>query len=266
MRRLLGQAFLAAQALAACEARIRGRAMSQDLSVPAVEGALGWGDEDLLHTAPPQEAPLTRDAGGPSTLEAIANGTWQAPEPTDVLDPLDPLGGALQTPPGEVTAPEAVEAPAESVAAPLREEVEAAPAERTVAADNASECVTRLDPRIEMPALLLYRLQAAPEGTPCIFGVVDKDEGSHCVHDDGKHGSFGWCYTKRDKTQWGSCSESCPLFGTATIFAHRIEHVEQRLEDLIALLKGAEEAPGAPPPSPVGSSVAAELDDRPVAA
>lgn len=87
-----------------------------------------------------------------------------------------------------------------------------------------SSCVTREEPR----ASVLGYTTAEP-GTLCVFGVDDRDEGFHCIMDDEKYGSFGWCYTSKDADAWGSCSESCPLFGPPKILAAKIEKLRNTM-------------------------------------
>mmetsp|Transcript_83922 Transcript_83922/g.237765 ORF Transcript_83922/g.237765 Transcript_83922/m.237765 type:complete len:374 (-) Transcript_83922:160-1281(-) len=91
-------------------------------------------------------------------------------------------------------------------------------------------CHTRIDPRTERRFQFLFRARPAAQGTPCLFGVAAEDESSHCVMDGGRYGSFGWCYTKPDRSQWGSCSEGCPLEGSAELLAGRIDRLTDRVE------------------------------------
>jgi len=73
----------------------------------------------------------------------------------------------------------------------------------------------------------------APAGTQCMFGVDSRDEGFHCIYDHAKHGSFGWCYTKSDKSEWGSCSESCPTKGPTRVLSQRIEGLQNKIKLLL---------------------------------
>jgi len=91
-----------------------------------------------------------------------------------------------------------------------------------------TSCTTRADPRSGSWQFQFGVNTAAP-GTPCIFGVVPADEGSHCILSDGKYGSFGWCYTRPDRTEWGSCAEGCPLVGTEGVIAKRVDSLTYRL-------------------------------------
>ena len=46
---------------------------------------------------------------------------------------------------------------------------------------------------------------------------------------NGKYGSFGWCYTRSDRTEWGSCAEGCPFVGTADVIAKRLDRLTFRV-------------------------------------
>lgn len=103
---------------------------------------------------------------------------------------------------------------------------------------NATKCVTRADPRVES-----WFGKTAPEGTPCVFGVDDRDEGQHCVMEDGlPYGSFGWCWTMEDRSEWGSCGEKCPLVGHAKVLGKKIKRVDKMLRRVQKLLNGSEES------------------------
>jgi len=95
-------------------------------------------------------------------------------------------------------------------------------------------CTTRRDPRVERRLQFLRYSHPAPAGTKCIFGVVPEDERSHCIQDGGKFGSFGWCYTLQDRSQWGSCSENCPLEGSTEVLAHRIDKLTKTVRTALA--------------------------------
>jgi len=94
---------------------------------------------------------------------------------------------------------------------------------------NLSTCITREDPRVSST---FYA--TSPVGTPCVFGVDVRDEGSHCIMEGGKYGSFGWCFTSKSKQSWGSCSESCPLFGPAKVLDAKINSVRAGLKKVLA--------------------------------
>merc|ERR1719379_1506213 len=81
-----------------------------------------------------------------------------------------------------------------------------APGNLTAAGYHVDGCVVVEDPRFQKES------SVAP-GTPCMFKADVRDEGYHCIPDTDL-GTFGWCYTKLDKSEFGRCAESCPLWGT----------------------------------------------------
>lgn len=94
---------------------------------------------------------------------------------------------------------------------------------------------------------------AAPEGTKCVFGVDPRDEGGYCIHDDpATHGANGWCWTKLDKSQWGSCNEACPLVGHDKVMLQSIKETGDALRALLPVLckKLGKFCPKTPPPLP----------------
>lgn len=115
--------------------------------------------------------------------------------------------------------------------------------------NEESHCKTRVDPRVHST---MY--ETSPEGTECVFGVDDADEGSHCIFDDGQFGSFGWCYTSKDKSSWGSCDESCPLAGPFKILGTKVDEVLRRLQAVKdALRASAMTSTTVPPKAKVGN-------------
>eukprot|EP00419_Tripos_fusus_P032250 CAMPEP_0172778350 /NCGR_PEP_ID=MMETSP1074-20121228/201863_1 /TAXON_ID=2916 /ORGANISM="Ceratium fusus, Strain PA161109" /LENGTH=398 /DNA_ID=CAMNT_0013615281 /DNA_START=96 /DNA_END=1291 /DNA_ORIENTATION=- len=92
---------------------------------------------------------------------------------------------------------------------------------RSGVAHTIPGCVTQFDERVTS-----LTLKTAKPGTSCVFGIDDRDEGGHCIMEDGKYGSFGWCWTSKNKDSWGSCSEACPLFGFYKILGKRIDHLK----------------------------------------
>lgn len=94
-------------------------------------------------------------------------------------------------------------------------------------ANGTVNCTTREEPRA-----VAFGYTTSPPGTPCIFGTDDRDEGSHCILDDGKYGSFGWCFTSSDHASWGSCNDKCPLFGQAKILAKKIDSLHEAIHKL----------------------------------
>merc|ERR1719499_3049790 len=91
-------------------------------------------------------------------------------------------------------------------------------------------CLTREDSRAKV-----FGYATSLPGTACVFGTDPRDEGSHCIMDKGAYGSFGWCFTSQDTSSWGSCSESCPLFGPAKVLADEIRSLGERLAEIRAL-------------------------------
>eukprot|EP00927_Polykrikos_kofoidii_P059654 TRINITY_DN54796_c0_g1_i1.p1 TRINITY_DN54796_c0_g1~~TRINITY_DN54796_c0_g1_i1.p1 ORF type:complete len:393 (-),score=68.17 TRINITY_DN54796_c0_g1_i1:129-1232(-) len=120
-------------------------------------------------------------------------------------------------------------------------------------------CKTRVDPRVHS---MMY--ETSPEGTECVFGVDDADEGSHCIFDDGQFGSFGWCYTSKDRSSWGSCDETCPLVGPFKILGTKVNEVLRRLQALNdALRASAMTSTSAPPKAKVGNVSTASPKAKP---
>eukprot|EP00927_Polykrikos_kofoidii_P042631 TRINITY_DN3665_c0_g2_i1.p1 TRINITY_DN3665_c0_g2~~TRINITY_DN3665_c0_g2_i1.p1 ORF type:complete len:551 (+),score=118.06 TRINITY_DN3665_c0_g2_i1:75-1727(+) len=103
-----------------------------------------------------------------------------------------------------------------------------------------TECTTREDLRIQSMGYV-----SSPPGTPCVFGVVNEDEGAHCIYDEGMYGSLGWCYTSENKTSWGACSENCPLFGPLMKIGRKVDEVLRRVESLRDSFAPASGAAGA---------------------
>jgi len=94
-------------------------------------------------------------------------------------------------------------------------------------------CVTKEDPRIKA-----WFTETSPAGTPCVFGVDGdvRDEGSHCIFDNGQFGSNGWCYTAKDRSSWGSCGGNCPLYGPSKQLASKIDHVDKKVDEVAQAL------------------------------
>jgi len=72
----------------------------------------------------------------------------------------------------------------------------------------------------------------SPAGTKCVFGLDERDERKHCILEDMKYGSLGWCYTSESKDSWGPCSESCPLFGPFKVLGNKVKQVHNEIEKL----------------------------------
>lgn len=101
---------------------------------------------------------------------------------------------------------------------------------------EATMCATRKDARARA-----FFATTSPEGTPCVFGVEGdvRDEGLHCIYDDGMYGSNGWCYTAKDRTSWGSCNEHCPLYGSAATLGRKIQSVAKVIKEVATLVNGS---------------------------
>lgn len=117
------------------------------------------------------------------------------------------------------------------------------PKKEAAAAEEAQEgnqsaaqppaCVTRQDPR----AQAWWSLTAKP-GTPCVFGADDRDEGKHCIPGI-EFGTMGWCWTKKDRSEWGSCSDGCPLYGAHHVISKKIEGVSKKIDVVASHLTDA---------------------------
>lgn len=86
-------------------------------------------------------------------------------------------------------------------------------------------CETRKGPG----STLVSMGSESPPGTKCIFGVDVRDRGAHCILEL-EYGTFGWCFTSKDKSSWGSCNEKCQLIGENRVLGEKIkEAAEQQL-------------------------------------
>jgi len=96
-------------------------------------------------------------------------------------------------------------------------------------------CTVKEDPRATA-----WFMETSPEGTPCVFGVDGdvRDEGSHCIFDNGDFGSNGWCYTAKDRSAWGSCNDLCPLYGPAKQLGKKIDHMSKQVDTVLDKLNG----------------------------
>lgn len=105
---------------------------------------------------------------------------------------------------------------------------EAKKEEKPMEEEAKGGCVTHFDPRVES-----YTVDTAKVGTPCIFGADERDEGNHCIPDM-EYGSFGWCYTKLDLSEWGSCGAHCPLFGAPKVLNTEIEAITDKINSIVS--------------------------------
>lgn len=99
---------------------------------------------------------------------------------------------------------------------------------------SATDCVTRKDERAHA-----WFAETAPPGSPCLFGVDVRDEGSHCIFEEGIYGSNGFCYTAADKSAWGSCNENCPLYGQGAQLGKKIDSVAKVMKTVKKKLLGS---------------------------
>lgn len=95
-------------------------------------------------------------------------------------------------------------------------------------ASNDTNCTTMETSLLKSQA---FWAKVAPPNTPCVFGLDDGDEGNHCVAQH-EFGSWGWCWTKKDKSEWGSCGGTCPLIGKPNILGKHIDKAEVMLKNL----------------------------------
>lgn len=109
--------------------------------------------------------------------------------------------------------------------------------EADVANVTTTACATRKDPRARQ-----WFAQTAAKGTPCVFGADPDDEGSHCIFDDGDYGSNGWCWTKKDRSEWGSCNSHCPLWGQHKVLGDKIDEVSDTLDRIASKVAASDEA------------------------
>jgi len=111
----------------------------------------------------------------------------------------------------------------------------------------------------------MLRGHFAPPGTPCMFGLDDRDEGYHCILDNGYYGSLGWCYTAKDRSSWGACNADCPLFGPLKKIGDRLKKdlvaPVQKFGDRLKQLEKQLEGPLMSGSVPVAKEGAAGSDD-----
>jgi len=94
----------------------------------------------------------------------------------------------------------------------------------------ATGCATKEDERAKA-----WFAETAAVGSPCVFGVDGdvRDEGSHCIYDNGDFGSNGWCYTAKDRSSWGSCNGLCPLYGQNQQLGAKIDNVDKIVDKVL---------------------------------
>lgn len=225
-------------------------------------------------TAPAKEA--NKSSAFSQMTVALHDKVYQDPTtPPPAADAATPAPDAATTPPpaGD-TAAATTGAPPAGEAAP---EANASAAENatnatgnatntTAAGEGATLCETKEDSRIAA-----WFTETAAPGTPCVFGVDARDEGSHCIFSGGEFGSNGWCFTSKEGSAWGSCNEHCPLYGEHAKLASKIDKVSDMVgsvnTQMEAKLGGdapADEASATTPP-PADAAPAADAKTAPAA-
>jgi hypothetical protein len=94
-------------------------------------------------------------------------------------------------------------------------------------------CATRYDSRATSNSFTTV----SKAGAHCVFGIDERDEGSHCILSDGSYGTNGWCWTSEDRTTWGSCNEYCPLWGAAGVLEKRIDKMGLAVTNLLKKIR-----------------------------
>lgn len=110
---------------------------------------------------------------------------------------------------------------------------------------NKSGCLTSRDQTLAKDNAWFPWMVSLPR-VPCKFGIDPYDEGWHCMGiGDPKYGSYGWCYTRDDMTEWGLCGENCPLAGPLAKLGNKMEGLREELHKgdhlLLDVLKGLAE-------------------------
>jgi len=176
------------------------------------EAADSSGKPEANDASPKEEPPAATSA--PATSAAPAN--TQVPAPTPTKAPAAAAPAPTEMPaPGEAPSGSNVTSPPNTTTATT-----------TTLGHTVALCGTRNDPSVSNMSLYYT---AAPEGTPCVFGADDRDEGAHCIFDDVKYGAFGWCWTNVQMDTWGSCNATCPLFGPLKVLEDKLDRLRQSL-------------------------------------
>jgi len=207
------------------------------MNVPDMVRALAQGDlldNAASTTARPRPLP-PRSTRPASTTRAATTTTSASTSAAGATTAARTPTGTTTMATEPATTPEATTPiPEETTAAPepdtTRVILPPVPVATTTLFENLVGCATRADPRVERRLMFARRSKPAPDGTPCVFGAVDRDEGNHCVYDSGRFGSFGWCFTRYDRTQWGSCSEFCAPGGSTDLIIARIDLLAEKVQ------------------------------------
>lgn len=200
----------------------------------SVNGSAGASDEQAAKIAPAAASEMPKEM--PKEMSKTNNTNTSA---VQITDPNSSETVTYNTPASEAltaTSPEPTTA-AKTVDATSAKD---ATSESKGTSAKQSSCSTRKDVRAAA-----WFAETAPEGSPCVFGVDARDEGSHCILDNGKYGSHGWCYTVEEATEWGSCDKGCPLHGSTKAVAAKIDVLADQVGQLkkrVLAVKGAKVA------------------------
>jgi len=163
-------------------------------------------------------------------LVALANGTDAAP---DTANASKGLSNATDGAKGGTNDTNATK-PKNRTNASDTNGVDAAKVDEEAA---SSGCAVKEDARAKA-----WFAETSAAGTPCVFGVDGdvRDEGSHCIFDNGDYGSNGWCYTSKDRSSWGSCNDQCPLYGPSKQLGTKIDNMGQMVDKVVDALDGTQ--------------------------
>jgi len=115
------------------------------------------------------------------------------------------------------------------------------PTAQQIQADNKENGCVTIDSPLAKPS---FARQIAKVGTPCVFRADNRDEALHCMGvETGIYGQYGWCWTNLQRTEWGSCSEACPLVGERQVIGEKLARLEELVETLSEV--ASEQADGA---------------------
>jgi len=104
------------------------------------------------------------------------------------------------------------------------------PTAQEIRADNKEKGCHTIDSPLAKPSFVL---RIAKVGTPCVFRADSRDEALHCMGvETGTYGQYGWCWTNLQRTEWGSCSEACPLVGERAMIGEKLARLEELVETL----------------------------------
>lgn len=215
-------------------------APSNGTASPAAGGGANSSSEQPKTTEAPTEAPKAKDTNTSAVQLTQPNVTSETTAATKAAEVESAPVKAQEVPSELPSATAATETTSMTANASEASKAKASAAQQ-------SSCVTRKDQRVAA-----WFVETAADGTPCVFGVDHRDEGSHCILDTGKYGSNGWCYTDADASAWGSCEQGCPLHGSAA----KVEQRVQKLSDAVGKLKNrivAAKAANIPIPQSVAS-------------